>query len=75
MMPIEDLQKAGYSAVLYANAALQASIAGMQSVLRHLNSRGSLEGADNLLASFEERQRIVMKPHFDALEKTYAVGD
>lgn len=72
MMGIEDLEKAGYSVVLYANAALQASISGMQNVLRYLNSKGSLEGAGNLLASFEERQRIVMKPHFDALEKNYA---
>ena len=73
MMSLEDLQKAGYSVVLYANAALQASITAMQNVLRHLNSTGSLEGAGNLLASFEERQRIVMKPHFDALEKKYAL--
>lgn len=73
MMSLEDLQKAGYSMVLYANAALQASITAMQNVLRHLNSTGSLEGAGDLLACFEERQRLVMKPHFDALEKKYAL--
>ncbi len=62
----------GYSMVLYANAALQASIAGMQKVLGHLKERGSLAGVSNELASFEERQRLVEKPHFDALEKKYS---
>jgi 2-methylisocitrate lyase-like PEP mutase family enzyme len=73
MVSLEDLQKAGYSVVLYANAALQASITAMQNVLRLLGRTGSLEGAGDLLAHFEERQRVVMKPHFDALEKKYAL--
>ena len=72
MIGLGELEKMGYSMVLYANTALQASIAGMQKVLGHLKAHGSLEGVSNQLASFEERQRIVSKPHFDDLEKKYS---
>jgi hypothetical protein len=41
-------------------------------VLGHLHERGSLDGAMPLLAGFEERQRLVSKPHYDALEKKYS---
>jgi len=72
MIALGELEKMGYSMVLYANTALQASIAGMQKVLGHLKAHGSLDGVSNQLASFEERQRIVSKPHFDDLEKKYS---
>ncbi len=36
MIPLEELEQLGFSMVLYANAALQASVAGMQKVLGHL---------------------------------------
>ncbi len=75
MLGLEQLQATGYAMVLYANAALQASLAGMQNVLGHLKARGSLDGVANQLASFEERQRLVDKPRFDALEKKYASPD
>jgi 2-methylisocitrate lyase-like PEP mutase family enzyme len=67
-----ELEAMGFSMVLYANAALQASIAGMQKVLGHLKGHGSLDGISEQLAGFEERQRLVGKPHFDALEKKYS---
>jgi hypothetical protein len=60
--------------VLYANAALQAAVDGMQRVLRHLHATGSLDGAEERLAGFDERQRLVGKPYYDALEQRYAVG-
>jgi 2-methylisocitrate lyase-like PEP mutase family enzyme len=72
MIPRDELESMGYAMVLYANAALQASIAGMQKVLGQLKERGSLAGMANELASFEERQRLVQKPQFDALEKKYS---
>jgi len=72
MIPLADLERMGFSLVLYANAALQAAVAGMQKVLGHLKQHGSLAGVSNELASFEERQRLVMKPQFDALEKKYS---
>ena len=72
MIPLHELERMGYAMVLYANAALQAAIAGMQKVLGQLKERGSLAGRANDLASFEERQRLVQKPQFDALEKKYS---
>ena len=44
MLGLGELEKMGYSMVLYANTALQASIAGMQKVLGHLKAHGSLDG-------------------------------
>ena len=72
MLPRADLETMGYALVLYANAALQAAVAGMQTVLGHLKAQGSLDGVSDKLAGFAERQRLVNKPHFDALEKKYS---
>jgi 2-methylisocitrate lyase-like PEP mutase family enzyme len=72
MIALDELQSMGYSMILYANAALQASVAGMQKVLKHLKAHGSLEAVSAELVSFEERQRLVGKPHYDALEKKYS---
>jgi 2-methylisocitrate lyase-like PEP mutase family enzyme len=72
MLGLDALEKMGFSMVLYANAALQASIAGMQKVLGHLKTNGSLDGASDQLAGFEERQRLVGKSRFDDLEKKYS---
>ncbi len=72
MIGLDELERMGFAMVLYANAALQASIAGMQKVLGHLKARGSLDGVAGELASFEERQRLVSKPRYDALEKKYS---
>jgi len=72
MVPRAELEAMGYALVLYANAALQAAVAGMQTVLGHLKDSGSLDGVADKLAGFAERQRLVNKPHFDALEKKYS---
>ena len=72
MIDMDELQRMGYALVLYANAALQASVSGMQHVLGHLKTHGSLDGVADRLATFGERQRLVQKPHFDALEKKYS---
>lgn len=72
MTGLRELEAMGFSMILYANAALQASVAGMQKVLGHLKGHGSLDGISEQLAGFEERQRLVGKSHFDALEKKYS---
>ncbi len=72
MIGFDELESMGYSMVLYANAALQASVAGMQKVLGHLKERGSLDGVAGELTSFAERQRLVGKPRYDELEKKYS---
>jgi 2-methylisocitrate lyase-like PEP mutase family enzyme len=61
----------GFSLVLYANAALQGAIQGMQAALRALRDEGVLDEAGGLIAPFAERQRLVDKPRYDALERRY----
>jgi 2-methylisocitrate lyase-like PEP mutase family enzyme len=62
----------GFSLVLYANAALQGAIQGMQAALRALRDEGVLNEAGGLIAPFAERQRLVDKPRYDALERRYS---
>lgn len=70
----ERLADMGFSAVLYANAALQAALKASYEVLGALKRDGSLAGVADRLASFEERQRAVAKGQWDALETRYRVG-
>ncbi|SEF47837.1 isocitrate lyase/PEP mutase family protein [Bosea lathyri] len=71
MLPREELAAMGFSMALYANAALQTMIRSIQEVLGTLRDKGSLDGVEDRLASFVERQRIVGKPRFDELEARY----
>ena len=72
-LPQADLAEIGFSLVLYANAPLQAAMRAMSEVLGTLKRDGSLEAVRDRLADFGERQRLVDKATYDALEKTYAV--
>lgn len=65
----------GFSLLLYANVALQGAIQGMQKGLASLLERGAIDEASGLLATFAERQRLVDKPLFDAMERRFAVVD
>ena len=68
---MKELRELNYSIVLYANAALQSAIQGMQLVLKHLHENGSIADVLDHLATFHERQRLVSKDVFDKLEKKY----
>jgi 2-methylisocitrate lyase-like PEP mutase family enzyme len=63
-----ELARMGFAMVLYANAVLQAAVKGAINVLDALKRDGTLNGVQSQLVSFEERQRIVQKPLWDALE-------
>jgi 2-methylisocitrate lyase-like PEP mutase family enzyme len=67
----EKLAEMGFSIVLYANAALQAALRASHEVLSALRDEGSLASVADKLASFEERQRVVAKHRWDALETRY----
>ncbi|OWU86744.1 carboxyvinyl-carboxyphosphonate phosphorylmutase [Oceanicola sp. 22II-s10i] len=71
MMGLDQLRETGFSMVLYANAALQASIRAIQEVLGTLHETGSLDTVQDRLASFAERQQVVGKPGIDALSQRY----
>ena len=62
----------GFSLILYANAALQGAVHGMQMTLSSLKKKGVL--TEDAVTSFAERQRLVGKPAFDALEARYAAA-
>ena len=66
-----DLGELGYGIVLYANAALQGAVAGMQKALTVLRDEKEVQESSGLVATFAERQRLVNKPAWDALEKRY----
>lgn len=71
LLPREKLAEMGYAGIFYANAALQASMLAMQKVLGHLREHGSLEGAGELLVSFDDRQKIVDYDGHKDLERRY----
>ncbi|KLU24064.1 carboxyvinyl-carboxyphosphonate phosphorylmutase [Caballeronia mineralivorans PML1(12)] len=63
----------GFSIVLYANAALQGAVAGMNKALGVLKERGRIDEDPAIVASFAERQRLVNKDFYDELERRYSV--
>ncbi|NDZ17597.1 carboxyvinyl-carboxyphosphonate phosphorylmutase [Variovorax sp. WS11] len=67
----EELGGLGYGIVLYANAALQGAVAGMQKALTVLRETRRIDEDSALVTPFAERQRLVGKPEWDALEKRY----
>lgn len=66
-----ELGDLGFSFVLYANAALQGALAGMQRTLTILRDHREVQEDPSLVTPFKERQRLVGKPQWDALEKKY----
>ena len=68
----DELGALGYGLVLYANAALQGAVMGMQKALTTLRDAREVQESSGLVASFAERQRLVGKPWWDALEKRHA---
>ena len=67
----QELGALGFGLVLYANAALQGAVLGMQKALTTLRETQQLTEGSALVASFAERQRLVGKPGWDALEQRY----
>lgn len=71
IIDLAELRSMGFALVLYANAALQGAVYGMQAALGQLKETGSLDESAPV-ASFKERQRLVRKPLYDELEERYA---
>lgn len=73
LLPQAELAELGFALVLYANTPLQAAMRAMGEVLAALKRDGGLDAVQDRLADFGERQRLVDKAAYDALEKRYAV--
>jgi 2-methylisocitrate lyase-like PEP mutase family enzyme len=71
-LPNAKLKELRYAGVIYANVALQSALLGMQAALGELRRRGHMGDATRLVVDFSERQRLVRKDEFDALEREYA---
>ena len=67
-----QLGELGYGIVLYANAALQGAVMGMHKALTTLRDEKQVLESSGLVTPFAERQRLVGKGEWDALEKRYA---
>ncbi|TWB23431.1 2-methylisocitrate lyase-like PEP mutase family enzyme [Nitrospirillum amazonense] len=67
-----ELAALGYGVVLYANAALQGAVMGMQKALTVLRDEKEVTETSGLVTPFAERQRLVGKPEWDALDKRYS---
>jgi 2-methylisocitrate lyase-like PEP mutase family enzyme len=74
-LPNAKLKELGYAGVIYANVALQSALKGMQAALGELRRKGHIGDALNLLTDFAERQRLVHKDEFDALERKYVAKE
>jgi 2-methylisocitrate lyase-like PEP mutase family enzyme len=70
-LPNQKLRELGFAGVLYANVALQSALRGMQEALSVLRRNGRMGDAAALAVDFAERQRLVGKAQFDALEQKY----
>ena len=68
----DELGALGFGFVLYANAALQGAIAGMQKCLTQLRHDHQMQEDPDIVAPFAERQRLVNKSFWDTLERSYA---
>ncbi|MGE0802890.1 MAG: oxaloacetate decarboxylase [Lautropia sp.] len=71
-LPAAEFGAMGFAMVLYANAALQGAVRGMVNALTELQQRGELPEDPKLVATFAERQALVRKPEYDALDQRYA---
>ena len=74
-LPNEKLKELGYAGVIYANVALQSALKGMQAALGELRRKGYMGNGMELVMDFSERQRLVHKDEFDALERKYVTKD
>jgi 2-methylisocitrate lyase-like PEP mutase family enzyme len=73
LLPQADLAGMGYALVLYANTPLQAAMRAMSEVLAVLRKDGDVGAVIDRLADFEERQRLVAKADYDALDRRYRI--
>jgi 2-methylisocitrate lyase-like PEP mutase family enzyme len=71
-LPNAKLKDLGFAGVIYANVALQSAVLGMQAALGELKRKGDMRDAGQLVVDFSERQRLVHKHEYDALERKYA---
>lgn len=71
ILGFDELNRMGFSLVLYANAALQAAISGMRDALLLLKRDGRIDEGGPLVG-FDVRQSLMNKGFYDELEQRYS---
>ena len=71
LMGLDELNRLGYSIVLYANSAMRGAISGAQRITEHLLSHGDTRAIEGEMVAWDERQRLVRKDHFDRMDSRY----
>ncbi len=74
-LPADEIERLGFSLVIYPNFIMRAAIHAAQGVLRQLKSTGSLEGAFDKMSGWEERHDLLGLPRIRELEARYAVDE
>jgi len=74
ILPTKELEAMGFKLIAYANAALRGAIRGMQLVLSGLARDGTTQAVLEHMVAWEERQRLVGLPQYNALETRYTVA-
>ena len=72
VLAVGELERLGFKLVVFANAALRASVKAMQDVLEALRRDGTTDKVLDRMVGWDERQRLVQLPAFSALEARYA---
>ena len=72
VLAVGELERLGFKLVVFANAALRASVKAMRDVLEALRRDGTTDKVLDRMVSWDERQQLVQLPAFSALEARYA---
>lgn len=73
-IPNKELEEAGASIVLYANAGLQGAIVGIQRAFGRIREDAPVSEDEGLFASFAERQRLVGIDKIYRLQRKYTIS-
>jgi 2-methylisocitrate lyase-like PEP mutase family enzyme len=75
MLPVEKLERMGYSIAIYPSETQRAGIHAMRLALGLLKREGTTEAMDEALTTFKERDKIVGLDDWQDLERRYLAVD
>lgn len=75
MLPVRRLEAMGYRIAIYPSEAQRAAIHAMRVALATLKRDGTTEAIDEMLTTFQERDRVVGLEDWQKIERTYLTVD
>jgi methylisocitrate lyase len=75
LLDAAELEALGFRIVLFANTALRVALKAVQEAMRTLRAEGGTRSLLERMLAWEERQRLVGLPEFEALERRFATAD